>query len=128
MVEQITKGIKISVKTKFNGVSYRDNTLYYVFAYFITIENNSLETVQLTSRFWKIYDSLNKTEIVDGKGVVGQTPTLQPKEHYAYSSGCFLISTIGAMNGYFTMQNTNTLEEFKVPIPTFQLATPHLSN
>lgn len=128
MVQQITKGIKIAVKTKFNGVSYRDNTLYYVFAYFITIENNSPKTVQLTSRFWIIYDSLNKTEVVAGKGVVGQTPVLRPKEHYSYSSGCFLSSSIGAMNGYFTMLNTNTLEEFKVPIPTFQLAAPLLSN
>ncbi|WP_296638445.1 Co2+/Mg2+ efflux protein ApaG [Polaribacter sp.] len=128
MVQQVTKGIKISVKTKFNGVSYRDTKLYYVFAYHITIENNSSETVELTSRFWKIYDSLNKIEIVAGKGVVGQTPVLQPKEHYAYSSGCFLISTIGAMTGYFTMQNTNTLEEFKVLIPTFQLITPLSSN
>ncbi|EAQ40695.1 MULTISPECIES: Co2+/Mg2+ efflux protein ApaG [unclassified Polaribacter] len=128
MIEQVTKGIRISVKTKFNGTSYRNNRLYYVFAYFITIENHSLETVQLTDRFWKIYDSLNKTEIVEGEGVVGQSPVLQPNDHYSYSSGCFLESNIGAMNGYYKMINTNTLEEFKVYIPTFQLATTILSN
>jgi len=128
MVEQITKGIKISVRTKFNGTSYRDNKLYYVFSYFIKIQNNSTETVQLTSRFWKIFDSLNKIETVEGAGVVGQTPILKPKESYTYNSGCFLESNMGAMNGFYKMINLETLEEFKVIIPTFQLATPILSN
>jgi ApaG protein len=128
MINQITKGIKVSVKTKYDVTSYRNNRLYYIFAYFITIENNSEETVQLTDRFWQIFDSLNKTEIVKGEGVVGQTPVLQPNDNYTYSSGCFLESTIGAMKGFYTMKNIETLEEFKVFIPTFQLVTPILSN
>ncbi|WP_397447348.1 Co2+/Mg2+ efflux protein ApaG [Polaribacter sp. R77954] len=128
MVEQITKGIRISVKTKFNGTSYRNNRLYYVFAYFVTIENHSLQTVKLTDRYWKIFDSLNKTETVEGEGVVGQTPVLKPKDTYSYSSGCFLESTIGAMKGFYAMQNVTSLETFKVFIPTFQLSTPILSN
>jgi ApaG protein len=128
MVEQITKGIKISVRTKFNGTSYRNNRLYYVFAYFVTIENHSSDTVQLTDRFWKIYDSMNKTEIVEGEGVVGQSPVLKPNDEYSYSSGCFLESNIGAMTGYYTMTNLDNSEFFKVRIPTFQLATTILSN
>jgi ApaG protein len=128
MIQQITKGIKISVKTKYNGTNYRNNRLYYIFSYFITIENKSSETVQLTDRFWKIFDSLNITEIIKGEGVVGQTPVLQPNDNYTYNSGCFLESTMGAMKGYYTMKNTETFEEFKVFIPTFQLVTPILSN
>jgi ApaG protein len=128
MVEQITKGIKIIVETKFNGTNIRNNRQYYVFAYFITIENNSEQTVQLTDRFWQIFDSLNKTEIVEGEGVVGQTPILKPNETYSYSSGCFLESNMGSMKGFYTMQNTETFEQFKVTIPTFQLSTPILSN
>ena len=128
MIQQITKGIKISVKTKYNGTNYRNNRLYYIFSYFITIENKSSETVQLTDRFWKIFDSLNITEIIKGEGVVGQTPILQPNDNYTYNSGCFLESTMGAMKGYYTMKNTETFEEFKVFIPTFQLVTPILSN
>ena len=128
MVEQITKGIKIIVETKYNGTSYRNNRLYYVFAYFITIENNSELTIQLTDRFWQIFDSLNKTEIVEGEGVVGQTPILKPNDTYSYSSGCFLESNIGSMKGFYTMQNTKSFEHFKVTIPTFQLLTPIVSN
>lgn len=128
MVQQITKGIKISVDTKYKGTSYRNNRLYYMFAYIITIENTSLETVKLTDRFWKIYDSLNKTEIVSGEGVVGQTPILKPNDIYTYSSGCFLESNMGAMKGFYTMINLETYDQFKVFIPTFQLITPILLN
>jgi ApaG protein len=128
MVEQITKGIKIIVETKFNGTSVRNNRLYYTFAYFITIENNSEQTIQLTDRFWQIFDSLNKTEVVEGEGIVGQTPILKPNDTYSYSSGCFLESNVGSMKGFYTMQNIETLERFKVIIPTFQLLTPVLSN
>lgn len=128
MVEQITKGVKISVKTKYNGTSYRNNRLYYVFAYFITIENYSSKTIELTHRFWEIFDSLNKTEFVEGEGVIGQTPVLKPNDTYSYSSGCFLESNVGAMKGFYTMKDVKTSEQFKVAIPTFQLATPILSN
>lgn len=128
MVEQITKGVKVTVETKHSGTSYRNNRLYYVFNYFITIENNSVNTVQLTHRYWQIFDSLNKTEIVEGEGVVGQTPILKPNDIYTYTSGCYLESNIGAMNGFYTMQNINDLDVFKVIIPTFQLTTQITSN
>lgn len=128
MVEQVTKGIKISVKTKYNGTSYRNNRLYFMFAYFISIENNSSNTVKLTDRFWTIYDSLATTEIVSGEGVVGQTPSLKPNDVYNYSSNCFLTSSIGAMNGFYTMINLESFEQFKVTIPTFQLNSEIASN
>tara|TARA_B110001450_G_scaffold187504_1_gene175586 strand:- start:619 stop:1005 length:387 start_codon:yes stop_codon:yes gene_type:complete len=128
MTNQVTKGIKISVDTKYNGTSFRNSKLYHVFSYVINIENRSSETVKLTDRFWKIYDTLNTTEIVTGEGVVGQTPILKPNETYTYSSGCFLESNMGAMKGFYTMINLDTFEQFKVIIPTFQLSTPLVSN
>ena len=128
MIQQITKGIKISVETKYDGVIVRNSTSYQAFNYFITIENNSTETVQLTDRFWMIFDTLNNIEIVEGKGVVGQTPTLEPADNYTYKSNCFLNSSIGAMKGFFKMKNVNTQEKFRVIIPTFQLQTFPLSN
>ena len=122
MVQQITKGIKISVKAKYDGTLYRNHNLYHNFSYYITIENKSLETVQLTDRFWKIFDSLNDTEIVEGEGVVGQTPVLEPEDTYKYKSGCFLSSSMGAMMGHYTMLNIATQQTFNVTIPTFQLS------
>lgn len=124
MVQKITQGIKISVKTKYEGTLYRNYRLYYNFSYFITIENRSETVVKLTERFWKIFDSLNQVEVVKGPGVVGQTPVLLPNDSYRYQSSCFLSSEIGAMSGYYTMQNVKNNQTFNVIIPTFQLSTP----
>lgn len=128
MFQQITKGIKVSVKTVFNGLVYRGHKQYYSFSYFVTIENKSKETVQLLERFWTINDSLNNTEYVEGRGVVGQTPTLNPNDEYSYKSNCFLLSQVGSMLGFYKMQNINTSEEFLVTIPTFQLTTTPILN
>jgi len=123
MVQRITKGIKISVKTTYDGTIYRNHMMYQTFSYYITIENNSSEAVQLTDRHWEIFDSLNTKEIVEGEGVVGQSPILEPQDIYTYKSGTFLQSNIGSMGGFFTMKNLATHKNFKVTIPTFQLST-----
>jgi ApaG protein len=123
IVQQITKGIKISVKTKEEGFIQENEIDYYTFSYQITIENNSLDTVQLIKRHWEIFDALNYKEFVDGKGVVGETPILSPKDSYTYKSGTFLQSNIGAMCGFFTMENLTKKNNFKVTIPTFNLST-----
>ena len=123
MFQQVTKKIKISVRTKYNGLVAHNAKNYHAFSYFISIENKSKETVQLIERFWNIHDSLNITEHISGDGVVGQTPVIRPNEEYNYRSNCFLISTTGSMSGSYKMINTNSLEEFFVTIPTFQLNT-----
>ena len=123
MFQQITKGIKISIKTTFNDLVYRGHQQYYSFSYYVSIENNSKDTVKLLERFWTIFDSLNDIEYVEGEGVVGETPVLNPNETYNYKSNCFLLSTTGAMKGNYKMINFDTSEEFLVTIPTFQLTT-----
>jgi len=128
MVQQVTNGIKISVSSIFEGTSYRNYRLYYAFSYQVTIENQSNETVQLLNRHWKIFDSLNNMEIVEGDGVIGKKPILKPTQKHAYQSNCFLTSPIGAMTGFYTMIHLNTSKTFEVVIPTFQLMVPNISN
>ena len=128
MVQQVTKGIKISITTNFEGNRYQNSKVYYAFSYSITIENQSSDTVQLLSRQWNIFDSLNDLEIVEGEGVVGKKPILKPRQSYTYSSHCFLVSPIGSMNGHYNMINFTTAENFKVSIPTFQLMLPAIFN
>jgi len=128
MIQQVTKGIKISITTNFEGNRHQHSKVYYVFSYSITIENQSSDTVQLLNRHWNIFDSLNNIEVVEGEGVVGKKPMLKPKENYTYSSYCFLLSPIGSMNGYYQMINFSTSEKFQVKIPTFQLMIPATFN
>ncbi len=128
MITQITQGIKISVFTSFEGTYFKNYKINFAFSYQITIENNSKDTVQLISRHWEIFDSLNQKEIIDGEGVVGQKPVLRPGEKHNYSSGCLLSSSFGAMNGFFNMINFTTTRNFQVEVPTFKLNTPFALN
>ena len=66
MVSQITRGIKISVLTSFEGTYFKNYKIHFAFSYQITIENHSKDSVQLVSRHWEIFDSLNNREVVDG--------------------------------------------------------------
>ncbi|MDN3723646.1 Co2+/Mg2+ efflux protein ApaG [Aequorivita sp. SDUM287046] len=128
MVQQVTQGIKISVKTKFDGTYYKDRVMLYAFSYMVTIENQSKDTVQLTSRSWIIKDSLNGIESIEGEGVIGQKPVLAPGKKYAYTSSALLFSPFGAMKGYFNMVNFTTTSDFRVSIPLFNLSAPFSTN
>ncbi|MFN3756174.1 MAG: Co2+/Mg2+ efflux protein ApaG [Flavobacterium sp.] len=128
MVTQITRGIKISVSTSFEGTYFKNYKLHFAFSYQITIENHSKDSVQLISRHWEIFDSLNVKEIVDGEGVVGVKPVLKPGESHSYSSGCLLSSPFGAMRGYYNMVNFTSTKKFRVIVPTFRLSAPFAIN
>ncbi|MFY0712876.1 Co2+/Mg2+ efflux protein ApaG [Seonamhaeicola sp. NFXS20] len=128
MVQQVTKGIKISVETTYEGSFYRNYKIQYAFGYKVTIENQSKDSVQLQSRHWEILDALNNAEIVDGEGVIGKKPVLEPGELYTYTSGCLLTSPFGAMQGHYTMVNFTTTKKFNVDIPTFKLSAPFAIN
>ena len=128
MVQQVTNGIKISVKTNFEGTRYQNSRLYFSFSYSITIENQSNDSVQLISRHWKIFDSLKSLVVVEGEGVIGKKPVIAPKKRYTYSSYCNLTSPLGSMKGFFNMINFSTTKKFRVYIPSFQLFVPAISN
>ncbi|RRJ89357.1 Co2+/Mg2+ efflux protein ApaG [Flavobacterium macacae] len=128
MVTQITRGIKISVLTSFEGTYFKNYKIHFAFSYKITIENHSKDSVQLMSRHWEIFDALNNLELVDGEGVVGKKPVLKPGESHTYSSGCLLSSPFGAMRGYFNMINFTSTRSFRVIVPSFKLSAPFALN
>jgi ApaG protein len=128
MVQQVTKGIKISVETNFEGTFYKDYKIQFAFGYKVTIENQSKESVQLQARQWHILDALNNLETVTGEGVIGKKPILKPGESHTYTSGCLLSSPFGAMYGFYNMVNLSTLNKFEVTIPIFKLSAPYALN
>ena len=128
MVQQVTRGIKISVETNFEGTFYKNYKIHYAFGYQVTIENQSKDSVQLNARHWVILDALNNVETVSGEGVIGKKPVLNPGESHSYSSGCLLTSPFGAMRGHYSMVNFTTTKKFDVAIPTFKLSAPFAIN
>ncbi|MBO0331604.1 Co2+/Mg2+ efflux protein ApaG [[Muricauda] lutisoli] len=128
MFTQVTKGIKVSVSTSFEGTFFKNYKVHYAFGYTITIENQSKDTVQLTARHWDVFDALKEMETVDGEGVIGRKPVIKPGKSHTYSSGCLLASPVGAMRGHYDMVNFTNAEEFKVEIPTFKFMAPFAIN
>ncbi len=128
MVTQITRGIKISVLTTFEGTYFKNHKIHFAFSYQITIENQGKDSVQLISRHWEIYDSLNDVETVDGEGVIGKKPVLKSGESHTYSSGCLLASPFGTMRGHFNMINFTSTRNFRVIVPAFKLSAPFALN
>ncbi len=128
MFTQVTKGIKVSVSTSFEGTFFKNYKVHYAFGYTITIENQSKDTVQLTARHWDVFDALKEMETVDGEGVIGRKPVIKPGKSHTYSSGCLLASPVGAMRGHYEMVNFTNAEEFKVEIPTFKFMAPFAIN
>lgn len=119
----MSSSIDVNVKTRYLEQESRPEESAYVYAYEIDITNNGDVAAQLISRHWKIVDSREDTQEVQGLGVVGQQPTLQPGENYTYTSGVVLQTESGYMQGSYTLRDENGVE-FIAEIPAFALVIP----
>ena len=128
MVRINTHNIEISVEAKYWPESSIPRENHFFFVYYITIENKSDVTVQLTKRHWDIFDSIGDHRVVDGEGVVGETPILKPGQKFEYNSGCNLTSDCGYMKGYYTLVNVDNKKTIFVDIPKFDLVVPSKMN
>lgn len=128
MVTAVSSGIKISVETHFEDeFSAAENQQYY-FSYDITIENTNEFAVQLLSRQWFIIDSNSDKREVQGDGVVGEQPLLQPGQTYTYRSSCDFMTDIGSMRGSYLMKRLDAGLVFKAQIPEFIMMMPARKN
>ena len=128
MVTAVTKGIKVSVETEYQPEYSSPSQHHYVFTYRITIENGSSHTIQLLRRKWYIHDTNTSVRIVEGEGVVGQQPIIEPGDQHQYISGCNLKSGIGKMHGSYEMERQIDGRKFQVNIPEFHMIFPYKLN
>ncbi|WP_440959026.1 Co2+/Mg2+ efflux protein ApaG [Oceanicaulis sp. LC35] len=124
MYEEVTRNIMIRVRPAFREDESEPDEGRYVWSYTIEIENQGAESVQLMSREWRITDAFNQTEIVQGPGVVGEQPHIEPGEVFAYTSGAPLRTPSGFMRGSYAMR-TESGEKFEALIPGFALDSPY---
>jgi ApaG protein len=125
---QITRGIKISVETFYQHEHSRPVEHKHIFAYRVTIENKSEHTVQLLRRYWKILDSTGAIREIEGEGVIGLQPILEPGAHHQYISWADLASDMGKMLGTYLMSRIVDQHLFQVAIPEFMLIAPAKMN
>ena len=128
MVQQVTEGVSITVETFYQPSQSNPLSSEFLFAYRITIENLSTVPVKLLRRHWTILDSNGAVREVEGEGVVGQQPIIQPGDSYQYVSAANLRSEIGKMYGTYQMENLYNKKLMKVSIPEFHLIAPFKLN
>ncbi len=117
--------IRIQVATSYVDDQSEPDADRYVFAYTITISNDGDVAAKLLSRHWVITDANGKVQEVNGDGVVGEQPYLNPGERFRYSSGAVIATPVGAMQGLYRME-TDSGANFDAPIAPFTLAVPGL--
>ena len=91
-----TSGITVRVAPRYlPEQSDPENAPRFVWSYHIRLENHSDRTVQLIARHWIITDGHGYTEEVEGDGVVGEQPVIDPGGSFDYVSGCPLADAVG---------------------------------
>lgn len=124
--EQSTAGIRVRVEPHYSLAESNPAEGTFVFSYHIEMANEGDASARLLFRNWWIHDSAGEDSEVEGEGVVGEQPYLEPGGGHRYRSFCVLRSPTGYMEGYFTFERPSG-EHFRVVIPRFPLSAPFLS-
>lgn len=119
---RITEGIRITVRPAFAPEQSSPEEGRFVFTYAVRIENVSGLAAQLTHRIWRIHDSVGGGEEheVQGEGVIGKQPTVEPGGVHEYESFCILKSPRGSMEGAYRFEREDG-SSFAAQVPKFQL-------
>ena len=99
----------------------------WFWAYHVRIENGGRRPVQLVSREWSIVDGRGGRHEVQGEGVVGEQPVIEPGGSFDYVSGCPLNTSSGTMEGLYHMVGADGAS-FAVEIPRFPLVGPAVTS
>ena len=114
---------RVEVEARYSAEHSQPGTNHWFFLYTIRISNEGSETCQLVSRYWIIRDGTGRIEEVEGEGVVGEQPVLEPGDSFEYTSGCPLTTPFGSMEGTYQMISESG-SHFDAEIARFDLREP----
>jgi ApaG protein len=98
----------------------------FVFIYYISIQNTSSQTVVLFGRKWVVKDEqTGSVLVVEGDGIVGETPRLAPGESFRYNSSHTILHQSTASGAFFG--TTDSGVPIRVAIPDFNMQPPMLA-
>ena len=122
-----TGGITVRVAVSFLPEQSEPARGRWFWAYHVRIENEGENAVQLVSREWTIADGRGTEHVVQGEGVVGEQPVIEPGGAFDYVSGCPLGTPSGWMEGTYDMIAADG-RLFAVDIPRFPLTAPAVAS
>ena len=114
----------IRVKPRFMHDESEPARHKYVWAYTVEVENLSEPIWTLVTRHWEIIAAAGRKTLVDGEGVIGQQPGIEPGESFRYTSGAPLATPSGVMGGTYDFEGANGAR-LTAEIPLFSLDSPY---
>jgi ApaG protein len=94
----------------------------HAFVYHVSIQNGSDQTINIFGRKWIVRDSQGDTLVVEGDGIVGQFPKLEPGESFSYNSYHVIKAESTATGSFFA--TTRTGRPVYAAIPRFEMHPP----
>ena len=122
-----TRDVTVRVSVSFLPEQSEPARGRWFWAYHVRIENEGGHAVQLVSREWTIVDGRGGHHEVQGEGVVGEQPVIEPGGSFDYVSGCPLHTPTGSMEGRSHMIGADG-RAFAVAIPRFPLTAPAVTS
>ena len=119
-----TQPIMITVITEYLTEQSQPEENRYVFAYHITIKNQSVRSAKILTRHWIIVDANQERKEVHGEGIVGKQPIILSGDKYEYTSAVVLDTPVGTMEGSYQLVDDGGVT-FNAPIQPFLLSIPH---
>ncbi len=115
----LTRGVRVEAFPVYMRAQPGRGGTEHLFGYRIVISNQSDQAVQVVRRRWTIIDGDGCRREVEGDGVIGQRPILEPGESFEYASFCPLPTRWGTMEGSYLMASETG--EFHATIARFFL-------
>ncbi len=95
----------------------------HCFVYYITIHNDSDVAVTIKGRKWVVTNDRNEITAVEGDGVVGQFPTIEPGDKFSYNSFHLLNTRSAVAQGSYLGMDAQG-RKVLTRVPRFEMAVP----
>lgn len=95
----------------------------HCFAYFISIRNRSTVAVTIKGRKWVVRNFEGETTVLEGDGVVGQFPLIEPGGKFSYNSYHAFDTRSAVAEGSYLGVTEDGRKVF-TRIPRFEMLVP----
>ncbi len=96
----------------------------HAFVYYLSIHNDSPVPVTIRGRKWVVREDDGEVTVMEGGGVVGQTPVIEPGGHFSYNSYHVVARSAVASGAFFGEASggwiLTRIPEFRLEVPEWE--------